>query len=236
MKNKETYKYVVGLFSAMLLAFVIIVKEQNESKIIYESTFNISQSKKIETNKVKKLQEENKNKDIVGYLVIPDTNIHEPVLQATDNEFYLNHDANKNKNVIGSIYLDYRVKINNGFKNLIYGHNSSTLNVPFKELEKYYDKAFFENHQYIYLEDENYKQKYQIFSVFIETQDWSYMKLNFTSDGFLKHLKNLKNKSWYETDVNIESDDEILVLQTCSHHIKYQKYKNKYLLVIAKKI
>lgn len=236
MKNKEMYKYVVGLFSAMLLAFVIIIKEQNESKIIYEGTFNISQSKKIETNKVKKLQEENKNKDIVGYLVIPDTNIHEPVLQATDNEFYLNHDSHKNKNAIGSIFLDYRVKINVGSKNLIYGHNSSTLNVPFKELEKYYDKDFFENHQYIYLEDENYKQKYQIFSVFIETQDWSYMKLNFTSDSFLEHLKKLKNKSWYETNVNIESDDEILILQTCSHHINYQKYKNKYLLVIAKKI
>ena len=236
MKNKEMYKYVVGLFSAMLLAFVIIIKEHNESKIIYQSTFNILQSKKIENNKVKKLQEENKNKDIVGYLVIPDTNIHEPVLQATDNEFYLNHDANKNKNAIGSIFLDYRVKINVGSKNLIYGHNSSTLNVPFKELEKYYDNDFFENHQYIYLEDEKYKQKYQIFSVFIETQDWSYMKLNFTSDSFLEHLKKLKNKSWYETNVNIESDDEILILQTCSHHINYQKYKNKYLLVIAKKI
>lgn len=70
MKNKEMYKYVVGLFSAILLAFIIIIKEHNESKIIYESTFNISQSKKTETNKVKKLQEE--NKDIVGYLVIPD--------------------------------------------------------------------------------------------------------------------------------------------------------------------
>lgn len=234
MKNKEMYKYVVGLFSAILLAFIIIIKEHNESKIIYESTFNISQSKKTETNKVKKLQEE--NKDIVGYLVIPDTNIHEPVLQGPDNEFYLNHDAHKNKNAIGSIYLDYRVKINISFKNLIYGHNSSTLNVPFKELEKYYDKNFFKNHQYIYLEDENYIHRYQIFSVFIETQDWSYMKLNFTSDSFLEHLKSLKNKSLYETDVNIENDDEILILQTCSHHINYQKYKNKYLLVIAKKI
>ena len=234
MKNKEMYKYVVGLFSAILLAFIIIIKEHNESKIIYESTFNISQSKKTETNKVKKLQEE--NKDIVGYLVIPDTNIHEPVLQGPDNEFYLNHDAHKKKNAIRSIYLDYRVKINIGFKNLIYGHNSSTLNVPFKELEKYYDKNFFKNHQYIYLEDENYIQRYQIFSVFIETQDWSYMKLNFTSDSFLEHLKSLKNKSLYETDVNIENDDEILILQTCSHHINYQKYKNKYLLVIAKKI
>lgn len=97
-------------------------------------------------------------------------------------------------------------------------------------------KIFFKNHQYIYLEDENYIQRYQIFSVFIETQDWSYMKLNFTSDSFLEHLKKLKNKSWYETNVNIESDDEILILQTCSHHINYQKYKNKYLLVIAKKI
>lgn len=186
--------------------------------------------------KVKELQEEYNNKDIVGYISIPNTNINEPILQSTDNEFYLNHGIDKKKNIIGSTFLDYRVKINNEKKNLIYSHNSSTFDVPFKELEKYYNEDFYKNNKYIYLEDEENKVKYQIFSVYVETSNWDYMKLNFTDEGWLEHLNKLKSLSWYETGVNVSKDDEILILQTCSHHKKYNNYKNKYLLIIAKKI
>lgn len=186
--------------------------------------------------KVKKLKEEYNNSDIVGYLTIPNTNINEPILQSTNNEFYLSRGINKKKNIIGSVFLDYRVKINNDKKNLIYSHNSSTLEVPFKELEKYYSETYYKNHQYIYLEDENNKYKYQIFSVFVETNDWSYMKVDFSNEDFFNHIKSLKEKSWYDTGVELTPKDEILILQTCSHHKKYVKYKNKYLLIIAKKV
>ena len=66
--------------------------------------------------KVKKLKEEYNNSDIVGYLTIPNTNINEPILQSTNNEFYLSRGINKKKNIIGSVFLDYRVKINNDKK------------------------------------------------------------------------------------------------------------------------
>lgn len=62
------------------------------------------------------------------------------------------------------------------------------------------------------------------------------MYLNFSSNKWYEHLKQLKDKSWYDTGVTINKDDEILILQTCSFHQNYQKYSNKYLLVIAKKV
>ena len=223
----QNYGVSIILFSILLklILLPLSIKQQKTMK----------KTAKIQV-KVKELQEENANKDIKGYLTIPGTNISEPVLQGTDNEFYLSHGVNKKKNIIGSVYLDYRVKINEGRKNLIYSHNSSSLTVPFKELEKYYDEDFYKSHQYIFLEDENSKQTYQIFSIFVETKDWSYMSVDYNDEKWLKHLNNLKEKSWYDTGINVESDDEILILQTCSHHKNYKKYKNKYLLVIAKKI
>lgn len=78
--------------------------------------------------------------------------------------------------------------------------------------------------------------KYQIFSVYVETSKWDYMKLNFTEKEWLEHLNKLKSLSWYETGVNVSKDDEILILQTCSHHKKYKNYNNKYLLIIVKNI
>lgn len=236
MENKDVLKYIVTFFATLVLAFVLIFEESKDERTIYEGVYFADRFEQKEYTKVKELQEENNNKDIVGYLTIPGTNISEPVLQSDDNKFYLSHGINKNKNIVGSVYLDYRVKINEGKKNLIYSHNSSSLTVPFKELEKYYDEDFYKEHQFIFLEDTNSKQRYQIFSVFVETKDWSYMKVDFSNEDFLSHIKTLKEKSWYDTGVTIEESDEVLILQTCSHHKKYSKYKNKYLLVIAKKV
>lgn len=236
MGNKDVLKYIVTFFIVLVLAFVLIFEESKDKRTIYEGVYFADRFEQKEYTKVKELQEENNNKDIVGYLTIPGTNISEPVLQSDDNEFYLSHGINKKKNIVGSVYLDYRVKINEGKKNLIYSHNSSSLTVPFKELEKYYDEDFYKEHQFIFLEDTNSKQRYQIFSVFVETKDWSYMKVDFSNEDFLSHIKTLKEKSWYDTGVTVEESDEVLILQTCSHHKKYTKYKNKYLLVIAKKV
>ena len=225
--------FIVVIFILLLTIYSFI--HSPYKKQIYIGSNNLIIDKSTPT-KVKELQEENNNKDIVGYLSIPNTNINEPILQSTDNEFYLNHSIDKKKNIIGSTFLDYRVKINNGKKNLIYSHNSSTFDVPFKELEKYYNEEFYQSNKYIYLEDEETKVKYQIFSVYVETSNWDYMKLNFTEKDWLEHLNKLKSLSWYETGVNVDKDDEILILQTCSHHKKYKNYKNKYLLIIAKKM
>ena len=178
-----------------------------------------------------------KNDDIKGVLYIPGTDILEPIVQASDNDYYLNRDLYKNKDTRGSVFLDYRVKINSGRKNLIYSHNSSIHDVPFKELENYYEKDYFKEHKYIYLKDSENTYKYMIFSVYVETSDWTYTKIKFKSDEeWLKHLKYLKKNSWYDTGVEVDEKDQILILQTCSHHEKYKKYDNKYLLVIAKRI
>ena len=229
----KKFGFIVVIFILLLTIYSFI--HSPYKKQIYIGSNNLIIDKSTPT-KVKELQEENNNKDIVGYLSIPNTNINEPILQSTDNEFYLNHGIDKKKNIIGSVFMDYRVKINNEKKNLIYSHNSSTFDVPFKELEKYYNEDFYKNNKYIYLEDEENKVKYQIFSVYVETSNWDYMKLNFIEKEWLEHLNKLKSLSWYETGVNVDKDDEILILQTCSHHKKYKNYKNKYLLIIAKKI
>ena len=186
-------------------------------------------------SRVESLQKKHHNQDIVGFLTIPGTDIDEPVRQGEDNEFYLSHDINKEKNLIGSVFLDYRVKINER-KNLIYSHNSSTLGVPFKELENYYQEDYFKAHQKIILEDTKGKQEYQIFSIFVETSDWQFMKVKFTESQWLEHLKYLENKSWFKTQNEWSNQDEILILQTCSHHQDYQNYERKYLVIAAKKI
>ena len=188
---------------------------------------------------INKLKEEYNNDEVVGVLSIPDTSINTVVVQHDDNSYYLDHNARGEETVEGAAYLDYRVDINSGRKNIIYGHNGDTnlLDVPFNDLENYYDEEYYKEHQYVYLEDSDGVGTYQIFSVYVETRDANYMYLNFKNDSaWNEHINYLKNKSLYDTNVDVDATDDVLILQTCSHNEDYIKYKDKYLLVVAKRV
>lgn len=225
-------KKVAWLFMMILLIFCFGIKGIISPKIV-----DIVDEELIyEVNYLKDIKEEYNNEDIVGIINIVGTEMQEIVLQGEDNEFYLNHNINKKFDIKGSIYLDYRVKIDDSKKKIVYGHNSKNLKVPFKILDNYYDYDFYKDHEYIELITDKEIQKYQIFSVFVETKDWDYMKINFNNDEWYEHLVKLKSKSLYETNVKVDQDDEILILQTCCLAKEYKQYKNKYLLIIAKRI
>lgn len=186
---------------------------------------------------INNLRKEYNNEDIKGILEIDNTDYIVPVLQGNDNDYYLNHDAYGNRSGMGSIYLDYRVNIDTSKKLLIYGHNSSNIDMPFKILEEFYDKDYYDNHKYVLLTTSTTKKRYEIFSVYVETSDFSYMDVNFASDkDYLEHLTKLKEKSMYDTGVEVTSDDEILILQTCSTHKDYRNYQKKYLLIILRRV
>lgn len=95
--------------------------EENGEKISIENTEEPNE----ETERmlqVKQLQAQ--NADIVGWLEIENTNINYPVLQGTDNSYYMTHNYKKEKSKNGSIFLNSDYNWNIPSNNLlIYGHN-----------------------------------------------------------------------------------------------------------------
>lgn len=64
-----------------------------------------------------------KNPDTVGFIKVNGTNINYPVVQTTDNDYYLNHAFDKSQNDAGWIFADYRNNMVTFDKNtIIYGH------------------------------------------------------------------------------------------------------------------
>ena len=185
---------------------------------------------------INNLKEEYNNEDIVGILEIESSEFYTPIVQTIDNEFYLNHTINKEKSIEGSIFLDYRVNIENSRKLLIYGHSNKNRDYFFNILENYYDEEYFNNNKYIKLITSSGERVYEIFSVFVEVSDFSYMNIDYIDEEYLNHINNLKHKSIYETNVEINKEDEILILQTCSTSNEYKDYKNKYLLIVSRRI
>ena len=235
------------IFVCFLLAFNLCVFMYNDKlsnkPIIH--TFSYQEIKdndkvnvidyNIELNKLRKFYN---NNDIVGVLSIGNTNLNEIIMQGVDNNYYLRHTVYRDYDWRGQTFLDYRVDIDNSKKIIIYGHNSESYNLPFKVLENYYSKEYYDNHKYIYITTGNGVNTYLIYSVYVEVSDWTYYnKMTFENDNdYYKHLLTLKSKSMYETGVNISSNDDILIIQTCSTLEKYSNYENKFLLIIAKKV
>lgn len=175
------------------------------------------------------------NSDVVGILTVTNTDFRVPIVQAKNNNYYLYHLPDKTSNYQGSIFLDYRVDIYNSKKLLIYGHSSEKYELPIEIIEEYYNKDFYDKHKYIELDTINEPLKYEIFSIYVETSDFDYTKVDFSNDEeWLEHLNKLKQKSLYDTGIYINKDDKILIIQTCSTLSEYKNYNKKFFLVIAK--
>ena len=92
---------------------------------------------------VKELQKQ--NSDIVGWIEIEGTNINYPVLQGTDNEYYLDHDYKHEKTAKGSIFLNKDYDWNIPSTNLlIYGHNMKNGEM-FEDLLNYSSEEYYKN-------------------------------------------------------------------------------------------
>ena len=66
------------------------------------------------------------NPDVIGYLSIPSTDLHEPVVQTTDNVTYLTHAADGDADARGAIFADYRSSRyvgDSSRETLLHGHN-----------------------------------------------------------------------------------------------------------------
>lgn len=160
----------------------------------------------------------NKYEDYRGWIKVDNTNIDYPIVQGKDNSFYLDKDINKNYLSSGSIFMNY---LNNGFNDentILFGHHMRNKTM-FAQLEKYKEKEFFQNDNDIKIEVENDKVlTYKVFSVYVTDDNDNYIKTNFDNKSEYKEfLDKIKNKSIYKSDINVDENDKIITLSTCSY-------------------
>ena len=160
----------------------------------------------------------NKYEDYRGWIKVDNTNIDYPIVQGKDNSFYLDKDINKNYLSSGSIFMNY---LNNGFNDentILFGHHMRNKTM-FAQLEKYKEKEFFQNDNDIKIEVENDKVlTYKVFSVYVTDANDNYIKTNFDNKSEYKEfLDKIKNKSIYKSDINVDENDKLITLSTCSY-------------------
>ncbi len=167
----------------------------------------------------------NKNKKLIGWLKIDDTNIDYPVMQTVNNEYYLDHNFNQEYDKNGSLFLDKDCDVVHRNTNLIiYGHHMKSGKM-FGSLDKYSSEAYAKKHPTIQFDTIYKKGTYEVMYVFrsrIYNEDEVVFKyyqfLDAASEKeFDSNMQEMEALSLYDTGVKASYGDELLTLSTCDH-------------------
>ena len=181
----------------------------------------------------------NNNKSLVGWVRIDDTLIDYPVMQSQNNEYYLDHNFNQEKDNNGSIFIDSECSIWPRSQNIImYGHNMKSGKM-FGELKKYKQESFAKEHPYIFFDTLYNKGKYQVMYVFgenvydeVEVAFKYYQFINANSqEEWDSAMHDMAEKSMYDLGITAAYGEDIITLSTCD----YEKDAERF-VVVAKRV
>lgn len=181
----------------------------------------------------------NKNRSLIGWLKIDDTNIDYPVMQSPNPDYYLTHNFNQEHDNNGSIFLDPDCDIVHRNTNLIlYGHHMRSGKM-FGSLDSYSSESFYEEHKYITFDTIYEKGTYEVMYVFrsrIYNEDevvfkyYQFIDVD-SEQEFYSNMNEMAEMSLYDTGVTAVYGDELLTLSTCDY-----REENGRFVVVAKRI
>ncbi len=164
-----------------------------------------------------------KNKKLIGWLKIDDTNIDYPVMQTENNEYYLDHNFNQEYDKNGSLFLDCDCNVYPRSTNMIiYGHHMKSGSM-FGNLQQYAKESYGKKHSVIEFDTIYEKATYQVMYVFrsqVYNEDdvvfkyYQFIEAN-SEEEFNFYMKEMASMSLYDTGVTANFGDSLLTLSTC---------------------
>lgn len=160
-----------------------------------------------------------KNADTVGWIKVDGTKVNYPIVQTTDNSYYLSHAFNKSNNVGGWIFADYRNDFTDfGRNTIIYGHNMNNKTM-FGSIPSMLYSGYLNNssNYYIKISTPTSNTIWKVFSIYTIEPEVYYIKTGFYSEDFGNWLNTIKGRSIYDFGISVSEDDKVLTLSTCDN-------------------
>ncbi len=180
-----------------------------------------------------------KNRRLVGWLSIPGCDIDYPVMQTSNNEYYLDHNYNQDYDKNGSLFMDK--DCTPAFPNdnmIIYGHHMKSGKM-FGNLNRYAKQDFWEKNPNFNFDTIYETGTYAVMYVFrsrIYAQDEIVFKYYqfidaSSADEFDSNMDAMADMSLYDTGVTAVYGDRLITLSTCDSSEDAGRF-----VVVAKKI
>ena len=165
------------------------------------------------------------NKDVKAWIYLEDTVIDYPVLQTTNNDYYLYHMFNGEENGAGSIFIDYRNENPfRDFNTVLHGHRMKDGSM-FKPLVQYSDPEFYEEHPVIEITTPKQKYDCKVFAAATIPADSDLYQFEFYSgEDRADYLRRLDAVNEISTKVEVDADDKIVMMSTCTAQLDDNRY------------
>ena len=198
-----------------------------------------------------------KNEDIVGWLTLGEEGsyiVNHPVMQAEDNDYYLERNFNKESTKSGALFADFRnifTPSEISGNTIIYGHNiwDGTM---FAKLTRYYDARihgdyqnrldFYKKYPTITFNTLYEESEWKVFACVLFNTDekngevYPYTQIQEfeDKDSFNSFILDVMDRSVLWTDVDLTYGDSILTLSTC--HYPFGDHIDTRCVVFARKV
>lgn len=158
------------------------------------------------------------NSDIVGWIYIEALpKISYPIVQGTDNEFYLRHTVERTPNFSASIFMDYQNSPDFTDTNtIIYGHNMKNQSM-FGLLKHLRYQNVYDKSPYIWILTPEGYYRYEVFSACeVAADDQVYTLFSAGGEEFKAYLERMQSKSDVVNDMAFTGEEYIITLSTCT--------------------
>lgn len=219
---------VVGciiLFSLIFLLYKLLELKDNKlmknNMSAIEDKLNLQENENIYYKNYSRVYKDllELNSDTVGWLTVNNTKVNYPVVQTTDNDYYLSHAYDKSNNIAGWIFADYRCDMNSISKNtIIYGHSLLRNELMLSTLKNILDSGWYSNQDNLNISFSIKETEYnwRIFSIYTIENTTDYLYTDFNTDvEYINFIEKIRNRSINDFGIQVNSSDKILTISTC---------------------
>ena len=157
------------------------------------------------------------NEEVLGWLEIPGTAVSYPLVQGTDNQYYLEHTWDRESSASGAIFLETQCNSDlSGFNTVVYGHRMRDGSM-FGSLKYYKEQSYWAEHPFIYMTDGQVCRRYEVFAAYEVSVTGMTYQIGFSGEEDRQaFLEDCTARSVIETGVVPTVHDRILTLSTCT--------------------
>lgn len=157
-------------------------------------------------------------KDVVAWIYIEGTTINYPVVQGSNNNYYLNRLADGTVNSAGSIFMDYRNNCDLTDRNtILYGHHMKN-GTMFQPITRYKNQSFYEDHPVCLILTPQGNYRVEIFAGYVTNMNTQAWKLEFGSDlEYEAWLQEAVSQSLFHSPVVPTAQDRVVTFSTCTY-------------------
>ena len=157
------------------------------------------------------------NQETIAWIHFETMEINYPIVQGTDDDYYLHHGFYKEENKCGCIFMDTEASPDfSSDHSFLYGHNMKNKSM-FAKLNDYAEESFFQENKTFLIYTPTETRRYEIYSCYIAELGMDSFTYSFDDkESYAGWQKTVKGRSLYDTGVTPDPAEPTVTLMTCT--------------------